>query len=150
MPIGEFCNREVVIAARDSSAREAAELMRKHHVGCLVIVESLDGPRIPVGLVTDRDIVVEVVARQVAPDAVRIGEIMTGSVTTVRTGEGVYDTLHYMRDHGYRRMPVVDERGELVGIVAIDDYLGLLGEEMNELIRLIAREQRREADVRPA
>lgn len=148
MPIGEFCNREVIVADRNTSVFEAARLMREYHVGCLVVVESLDGPRRPIGLVTDRDIVVEVVAENVAPETVKLGEIMTGKLSTIRVTDGVYDTLRYMREHGFRRMPVVNELGELAGIVSMDDYLGLLAEEMTELTRLIAREQGRESTLR--
>lgn len=148
MPIGEFCNREVIVADRNTSVLEAAQLMREYHVGCLVVVESLDGPRRPIGLVTDRDIVVEVVAENVAPETVKLGEIMTGKLSTIRVTDGVYDTLRYMREHGFRRMPVVNELGELAGIVSMDDYLGLLAEEMTELTRLIAREQGRESTLR--
>lgn len=148
MPIGEFCNREVIVADRNTSVLEAARLMREYHVGCLVVVESLDGPRRPIGLVTDRDIVVEVVAENVAPETVKLGEIMTGKLSTIRVTDGVYDTLRYMREHGFRRMPVVNELGELAGIVSMDDYLGLLAEEMTELTRLIAREQGRESTLR--
>lgn len=148
MPIGEFCNREVIVADRTTSVFEAARLMREYHVGCLVVVESLDGPRRPIGLVTDRDIVVEVVAENVAPETVKLGEIMTGKLSTICVTDGVYDTLRYMREHGFRRMPVVNELGELAGIVSMDDYLGLLAEEMTELTRLIAREQGRESTLR--
>lgn len=148
MPIGEFCNREVIVADRDTSVFEAAQLMREYHVGCLVVVESLDGPRRPIGLVTDRDIVMEVVAENVAPETVKLGEIISGKLSTIHVTDGVYDTLRYMREHGFRRMPVVNELGELAGIVSMDDYLGLLAEEMTELTRLIAREQGRESTLR--
>lgn len=148
MPIGEFCNREVVVADRGTSVAEAARLMREYHVGCLVVLDSLEGPRRPVGLVTDRDIVVEVVAKGVAPENVALGEIITGKASAIRVTDGVYDTLHYMREHGFRRMPVVNELGELAGIVSMDDFLGLLAEEMTELARLIAREQGRESAQR--
>ena len=148
MPIGEFCNREVVIADRDTTALEAAQLMRQYHVGCLVVVDSVEGPRRPVGVVTDRDIVIEVVAKQVAPESVKLGEMLASEVSTVSTTDGVYDTLRYMREHGIRRMPVVDALGQLAGIVTMDDYLTLLSEEMTELSKLIAREQKRETTQR--
>ncbi len=148
MPIGEFCNRDVVVAARDATVLEAARLMRQYHVGCLVVVDSLDEPRRPVGLVTDRDIVVEVVAGEVAPDTVRVGELLDGKLSTVRIDNGVYDTLRYMREHGFRRMPVVNELGVLVGIVSLDDFVGLIAEELTELAKLIAREQVRESVLR--
>ena len=149
MPIGEFCNREVVIAGRDASAVEVAQLMRAHHVGSVVIVDIQAGARKPVGVLTDRDIVVELVAKQVAPEGVKAGDLVTGTVATISDSAGVYDTLHYMREHGFRRMPVVDAQGSLVGIVTMDDYLALLAEELNELAKLITREQSLEMKLRP-
>ncbi len=148
MAIGEICNREVVIAERSMDVAEAARLMRQHHVGTLVIVEGLEGRRRPVGIVTDRDIVIEVVAAGVAPEALTVGDIMAPDLATVRETEGVFDTIRYMRGRGIRRVPVVDREGWLVGIVTLDDLLGLLAEEMAELARLISREQRHEQEVR--
>ena len=148
MAVGEICNREVVIAERVLSVVDAAQLMRKHHVGDLVVVEEKDGRRHPVGIVTDRDIVVEVVAAEVNPDALKVGDIMGPEVATVRESEGLFEALRYMRDKGVRRMPVVDREGGLVGILTLDDLLSLLAEEMTELAKLVSHERQREATVR--
>lgn len=148
MPIGEFCNREVVIAARDSSVLDAARLMRQYHVGDLVIVDALDGPRRPVGIVTDRDVVVEVVVNGLDPATVRVDEIMGETLTTAQVTDGVFDTIALMRRKGIRRIPVVNELGELAGIVTVDDVIGLLAEEMNEVVKVVAREQAREGEAR--
>jgi CBS domain-containing protein len=148
MAIGEICNREVVIVAREAPVPEAARLMRQYHVGDLVVVDELAGPRRPVGIVTDRDIVVEVVAMQVAPETLRVGDIMSAELATVRETEGVFETIRYMRDKGIRRLPVVDRDGWLQGIVTLDDLLLLLAEEMGELARLIGREMDREQATR--
>jgi len=148
MAVGEICNREVVIAEKALSVVDAAQLMRKHHVGDLVVVEEKDGRRHPVGIVTDRDIVVEVVAAEVNPDALKVGDIMGPEVATVRESEGLFEALRYMRDKGVRRMPVVDREGGLVGILTLDDLLSLLAEEMTELAKLVSHERQREATVR--
>ena len=148
MPIGEICNREVVIAERSLSVGEAARLMRSHHVGDLVVVEKLAGHNQPVGIVTDRDIVVEVVAAGVAPDTLTIGDIMGQDLAAVREVEGVFETMRLMRVKGVRRMPVVDSEGGLVGIVTLDDLMTLLAEEMAELTKLVSCEQQREATGR--
>lgn len=145
MPVGEICNREVVIAEKSLSVIEAARLMRTHHVGDLVVVEVRDDRKHPVGIVTDRDIVVEVVAAGVNPESLKVGDIMGPEVATVRESEGLFETLRYMRDKGVRRMPVVDGTGGLVGILTLDDLLGLLAEEMTELAKLVSRERQREA-----
>lgn len=148
MPIGEFCNRDVVIADPATTVTEAARLMRQHHVGCLVVVESLPASRRPVGVVTDRDLVIEVLAKEVAPEKFTLGDLITGEVATVTTDAGVFDTLRYMREHGCRRMPVVDGEGQVAGIVALDDYLALLAEELGEATRLMVAEQQREGQQR--
>lgn len=148
MPIGEICNREVVIAEKSLPVIEAAQLMRAHHVGDLVVVEERAGRRHPVGIVTDRDIVVEVVAAGVDPDTLKLGDIMGAEVATVRESEGLFEALRYMRDRGVRRMPVVDQAGGLVGILTLDDLLSLLAEEMMELAKLVSHERQREAAAR--
>ncbi len=107
MALGEICNREVVITDKSASVVEAAQLMRIHHVGDLVVVEERNGRNFPVGIVTDRDIVVEVVAAGVSPEALKVGDVLGPEVATVRESEGLFDALRYMRDKGVRRMPVV-------------------------------------------
>lgn len=148
MAVGEICNREVVIAEKMLSVVDAAQLMRRHHVGDLVVVEEKDGRKHPVGIVTDRDIVVEVVAAGVNPDTLKVGDIMGPEVATVRESEGLFEALRYMRGKGVRRMPVVDREGGLVGILTLDDLLGLLAEEMTELAKLVSHERQREATAR--
>lgn len=148
MAIGEICNREVVIVTRETPVIEAARLMRQYHVGDLVVVNEPSGLRRPVGIVTDRDIVIEVVAMEVAPETLRVGDIMSAELATVRETEGVFETIRYMRDKGIRRLPVVDRDGWLQGIVTLDDLLVLLAEEMGEMARLIGRELKREQTTR--
>src|SRR5512139_120604 len=148
MAVGELCNREVVIAEKTLSVVDAAGLMRKHHVGDLVVVEDREGRKLPVGIVTDRDIVVEVVATGVNPEALKVGDIMGPEVATVRESEGLFEALRFMRDKGVRRMPVVDGTGGLAGILTLDDLLSLLAEEMTELAKLVSHERQREATAR--
>ena len=148
MPVGEICNREVVIAEKSLGVTEAARLMRTHHVGDLIVVEERDGRRHPVGIVTDRDIVVEVVAARVNPETLKVGDIMGPEVATVLESAGLFEALRYMRDKGVRRMPVVESTGGLVGILTLDDLLSLLAEEMTELAKLVSHERHREAAAR--
>jgi CBS domain-containing protein len=148
MPVGEICNREVVITEKTMGVVEAARLMRTQHVGDLVVVEAKEGRKLPLGMVTDRDIVVEVVAAGMNPDALKVGDIMAQEVATVRESEGLFEALRYMRDKGVRRMPVVDGAGGLVGLLTLDDLLSLLAEEMTELAKLVSHERQREAAAR--
>lgn len=142
MPISEICNREVIIAERDESALEAAKLMRQHNVGTVVVVEQRNGIRVPVGIVTDRDLVVEIVAAEVDPALIRISDIMARELVMVKGSCGVFEGIQYMRSKGVRRMPVVDEDSSLLGIVTLDDLLGLLAEELGALAKLVEHERK--------
>ena len=148
MPIGEFCNREVVFATRETSIPEAAQLMRKFHVGDLVVVDEIDSKRVPVGIVTDRDIVIEIVSQSLDFNAFSVGDIMSPQLISVQEKEGVFETIRLMRAKGIRRIPVVNQEGGLEGIVSADDILDLLAEEMTELAKVVPREQEREAKTK--
>jgi CBS domain-containing protein len=148
MPISEFCNREVVFATRKTSIPEAAQLMRQYHVGNLVVVDEVGGKRVPVGIVTDRDIVIEIIAKSLDLEEFSVGDIMGPRLVSVRENEGVFETLRLMRAHGIRRIPVVNQEGGLEGIVSADDILDLLAEEMAELAKVAPREQASEAKTR--
>ena len=148
MPVGEYCSREVVITDKDTSIREAARLMREHHVGDLIVVERRENKNTPVGIVTDRDLVVEVLAAEVSPEAVSVGDVMSFELTTVREEESLWDALESMRRAGVRRMPVVNEEGNLVGIVTADDVLELLAEGLTGFVKIVKRELQREAEQR--
>lgn len=144
MANGEICNREVVIATRDCTILEAAQLMRHHHVGDVVVVEERGGIRVPVGIVTDRDLVVEIMAPAIDQAVITVGDIMTSELVSVRENAGVSETIEYMRAKAVRRVPVVGENGGLVGILALDDLLELLAEELLALAKLVRNEQKKE------
>ncbi|MDD1631899.1 MAG: CBS domain-containing protein [Methylococcaceae bacterium] len=148
MPIGEFCNREVVYATRETSIPEAAQLMRQYHVGNLVVVDEIDGKRVPVGIVTDRDMVIEIISQSLDLNAFSVGDIMSPQLVSVQQTEGVFETIRLMRTKGIRRIPVVNQKGGLEGIVSADDILDLLAEEMAELAKVAPREQEREAKTK--
>jgi len=149
MPIGELAIREVVVAPRETPVLEAARLMRQHHVGDIVVTKDWNGKRVPVGIVTDRDLVMEVLAQDVDASKLSVGDIMTQDLITVNEEHGVLQTIQRMRAHGARRAPVVDKRGTLIGVVSADDFMELLALELGELAKLITTEQRREAALRP-
>jgi CBS domain-containing protein len=148
MPIGTIRTRDVVVAKRDTTVSEAARLMRKHHVGDVVVVDEVNGRQVPCGIVTDRDIVIGVVAPGVDASQVAVGELMTAQIVVGKELDGVADTIEVMRTKGVRRLPIVDALGTLVGIVTADDLVQLLSEEMSCVAGLIVRERRREAAAR--
>jgi predicted transcriptional regulator len=146
--IGEYCNRELVTATRNMSIPEAAQLMRQQHVGDLVIVNEADGKRIPVGIVTDRDMVVEIIAKSLDLNDFCVGDIMSSQLVSVRNSQTVLDTIRLMHTKGVRRIPVVNLEGELEGIITADDILGMLAEEMAELAKISQCGKKSEAQIR--
>jgi len=147
--IGELCNREVVVAAPSTTVTAAAKLMRRHHVGSIVVVDNVDGvSRMPVGILTDRDVVMEVCATELDPSLITVGDIMSHELVTTGENEGVLETMEIMRYKGVRRLPVVGDNGQLTGIISVDDLLDVLAEELGELTKVLAREQAREAAAR--
>ena len=144
MTIGKVCNREVVFIHAQASIPEAARLMREYHVGDLVVIKEKTGKRVPVGIITDRDIVLEVIAEGVSMDDVSVGDIMSDKLVTARESDGLLETIKLMRAKGIRRLPVVNDDNELVGILSVDDLIDLFSEQIVDLARLIAREQGRE------
>ena len=149
MTVGQVCNPNVATIRADQSVVDAATLMRQEHVGNLIIVESRRGASVPVGILTDRDIVVGVVAKRIAPDSVTVGDAMTRDLLTVRDDASLEFALHEMRRRGVRRVPVVRAAsGDLVGIVAADDIIQHLAVQLGRLADLIRLEQRAELNAR--
>ena len=148
MSAGEYCNRDVVIVAKSEPVREAIELMRRHHVGDVVVVETLGETTVPVGILTDRDIVLELLAEGVDLDAITIGDVMSYELVTVSENTKLIDTIKIMRDKGVRRIPVINESGGLEGLLSVDDLLELVAEQLSDIVGLINKEQARESKLR--
>jgi CBS domain-containing protein len=148
MRIGEICTVQTIYCKRDETVQGAALMMRKHHVGDLVVVDQPDGQPIPVGIVTDRDIVVSVIALGLDPASLLVGDIMSDDLLTTSEHDDVYETIERMRFRGIRRVPVVNSEGGLSGIVSVDDLLEFLAEEMGELSRIASHQQSREKRAR--
>ena len=115
MRAGEFCNREVVVIEEEKSVTEAAVVMREYHVGDVVIVRANYGKQIPVGILTDRDIALEIVAKGTDPESVCVGDTMSFELTTVTEDDDLMHVIEVMRDKGIRRVPVIDADEALVG-----------------------------------
>jgi CBS domain-containing protein len=123
--------------------------MREHHVGGLVVVQEKFGKRVPVGIITDRDLVIEVIAAGVDMGDISVGDIMSDPLVTACEGDDLLETLKMMRARGIRRLPVIDDDdGALAGILTVDDLIDLFSEQIADLARLIAFEQKREQEKR--
>ncbi|MGA1608901.1 MAG: CBS domain-containing protein [Planctomycetota bacterium] len=137
MTIGRICSRQVDLAELDESARVAAQRMLQRQVGSLIVVDAL---RVPVGILTDRDLVMKVMARGISPEEATVADAMTEHPHYVHEDATIEDGLRMMRAGRHRRLPVVDGDGRLIGIISIDDVLMLISEEMQAIGKLIERE----------
>lgn len=148
MTAGDLCNRIVTIAEPGLSVVDAARLMREHHVGCLVVTEGPRDARKVVGMLTDRDIVTAIVAKGVDPARLVVEDVMTSAVVTFGEDDTVMDLLDMMRTKGIRRVPVTTVQGMLVGLMALDDLLEIVAEQLMAVVKAIGAEQARERKTR--
>jgi CBS domain-containing protein len=118
--------------------------MRSEHVGCLVV--AVEGR--PLGVVTDRDIVIEAVAVQLDPATLTAGDVMSQPPATVRESDDLFDALALMRERGVRRLPVLDGSGKLSGLLAVDNVLEVLAEQVDSVVRVVKAEQTKETALR--
>jgi CBS domain-containing protein len=144
MKVGEHCKRKVVSISSAADVTAAARLMREAHVGFLIVHEEGDSLRKPVGVLTDRDIVLQIIARDVEAKSVTVADVMTRQPLTASEGDDLPDLLQAMRLAGIRRVPVVDARGALTGIMALDDAIDLVTGLLCEISGSIRSEQRQE------
>jgi len=148
MTAGEYCTRDVIIAEASESIRVAVDLMRKEHVGDIVVVSRDINTTKPVGILTDRDIVIDILANKVEIDSVSIGDVMSYELITVDENTKLLDAIKIMRTRGVRRLPVINNKGELLGILSADDVIELLSELLSDLSALITKERKREFKIR--
>ena len=148
--VGAVCTREVVVAAATEPLLGVASLMRQHHVGTVVLVAGRGGKNHPTGIISDRDLVVEGIAR--APDRIAdltAGDLITRELVTVQEDDTIDHALEVMRSHGVRRLPVVDAAGALIGILATDDLIDLFAGRLAAVAAVTAKAQRVERETRP-
>jgi CBS domain-containing protein len=145
MLVADICTKAVVTCAPEDRLLEAARRMRDQHVGAVVVVVQREGITVPVGVVTDRDVVVEaVVPRLTELGTLTVADLSAREVVTVNAGFNVDRALEIMSEAGVRRAPVVDGRGALVGIVTIDDLIETLAARLIGVVAVIRKQQIRE------
>ena len=137
MSVGKLCVRTVVTAQPEETITTAAKRMAHDSVGTLVVVEE----RRPVGIITDRDLVVRVLAEEKVPTTLTVGAVMSGNLVCVQEETPLEEALRLMRGRHIRRLVVVSPTQELVGLFALDDMLELLGEEQRAIAELMRATQ---------
>ncbi|RPH54469.1 MAG: CBS domain-containing protein [Lysobacterales bacterium] len=151
MKVGEYCNREVVTIQPRAGLAEAAEVMRSKHVGFLVVVDDTSPwRRIPIGVLTDRDIVVQVFAPGADVAALSVVDVMTRDPVIASEHDDLGALMTKLREAGVRRAPVVDTEGGLVGVIAMDDAVALVTNLLCDISGLIRQEQRVERRTHPS
>lgn len=133
MNIGQICTREVVMTDRASTLQQAATLMREQHVGALLVTASAGERMQVVGMVTDRDVVIEAVARGLDPTQTEIGRLAEGKLAAVPSSATLDEAISLMKARGVRRLLVSSEGSQLYGIVSLDDLLAALSHDMSAL-----------------
>ncbi|HOI13091.1 MAG TPA: CBS domain-containing protein [Methanoculleus sp.] len=137
MGLVKCCREQVIAVSPDTPAVEVARIMGEKNVGSVVIVT---GDNRPVGILTDRDLTVRVMAQEKNPGEIRAGDILTRDVITFQDSMGIYEAIQKMTDAGIRRMPIIDDAGKLIGIVTMDDIVRMLGEEMAAIAKNIEKQ----------
>lgn len=147
--LSRLLHRQPVTLEREASAIAAAQLMRQHHVGAVVVVESKQPGAKPVGILTDRDLVVEILAQEADPQIVSAGDLIGDRLISLPAGASAFEAIVTMRHEGVRRLVVLDESGGLAGLVGMDDLLAVVSAELLTLARVIPAEIGAEKRRRP-
>jgi len=145
MNVGEICSREVMVVRSGDALSQAARQMCERHVGTVIVVEDRRDQRVPIGIVTDRDIVRAQLNRAADLFCLGVAQVMTPDPLVLSEKETMAEAIEKMRARAVRRAPVVDSTGALVGVIAVDDLLSAVSEQLSGLVRLIEVQQRREA-----
>ncbi len=153
MKVGSLCKRAIVAVDAGATLRQAAKVMLARHVGALLVTIEGDGRRDALGLVTDRDLVIACVARELAPSEVFVGAIATQPLVSIAATASASDAASLMQSSGVRRLLVIDDHGEVIGLLSSDDLLDALLEPLQMLagaLRVnVAREEILRSDVPP-
>lgn len=146
--IGEICNRSVITVSKNASILEVVREMRKHHIGDVIVTERTDGVEKPLGIVTDRDIVIELLAEEVALGTVNVGDVMSMTLVTAPHDADLFETLRFMGIKGVHHIPVLDDDGGLFGVLSVNDLMSVLTKELSFIAGISAKQIERERSFR--
>jgi CBS domain-containing protein len=145
MKLQDLCVLDVACCARNTTIAAAARTMRQQHVGDLVVIDDTDGTPEPIGIITDRDIVTEVIGRGLDPEKTLVADAMTRELVIASASEDMDTAIERMRTHGVRRLPVIDANGGVLGILTLDDIYRQQAEQAAALVTIVNKEQSRES-----
>lgn len=148
--VEQVCVHNVVAIDHDIPLVQCAKIMHDEKIGSLVITEVRNGLCIPVGILTDRDIAVKVVAFSLDPNIFTARDIMTQSLITAQSEEDIRLVLSRMRNNGVHRVPVVSAEGALIGILAVDDIWDSVLDDVDSLERILLAKKSKMALTYPS
>jgi len=148
MKVERVCTPSLATIDRNQSVREAAQAMRRRHVGALLVRERTSRGTEVAGIVTDRDLVLLALAEPMDADAVAVEKVMSPVVASVRVDAELLDALAIMRDAGVRRLLVTDAEGSPCGLLSLDDVIDGLAAQLADAAALLREEIRRESEGR--
>lgn len=144
MRLEDVCSPGVRVAYRDQALGEAAQAMLDSHVGALIVVEPDDAKRLPVGILTDRDIVRGQLAHAADLFCLAVGDVMTPQPLSLSAKLSLTAAIEKLNERAVRRAPVLDDSGALIGMVTLDDLLPAVARQLSELTDLMELQARRE------
>jgi CBS domain-containing protein len=147
-PLESLATKIIVTATPDTTAARAAQLMRTHHVGSLIVVDPAADNGKPVGIVTDRDLVLAVMAEAMDASLFTVGDIMSTDLVTAPAGTDLLEATHTLRRHRVRRLIVLDDAGRVIGLAALEDLLEALALELSDLVQALRGAREREVRER--
>jgi len=139
MTIGKHCKHDVVTAPRDTSVYKAAQLMKQHNIGNIVVIDKSDGIT-PIGILTDRDVAIKIVADEIDPRQLTIGDAMSQDLLILREHQDIQEAIDMMCAKKVRRAPIADQQNKIIGIVTIDDLILLFADEFASVAKLIRQQ----------
>ncbi len=149
MLVRDYANLNVICCEADTPIADVAGLMRRYHIGDVIVVDAQqEGTRVPIGIVTDRDILVETISLGVDAKLFTASDLMSAPVTTVQENASLGEASALMRGKRVRRLPVVNQAGSLFGIITADDVLNLIAAELSMIAGLIVEQPVRESQLR--
>jgi CBS domain-containing protein len=148
MNVSRIYTRSLVASQRSNSLQQAAALMRLHHVGALLVTDDEPNSGRAIGIITDRDLVVQVIADGICPEKRTVGEVMTQGISTISEASDVHEAIEVMRSDGIRGLAVADKDGMLLGVLSFDDIIDAIAVELSDLAGLIRSEREREINER--
>ncbi len=149
MILEKIARKDVITVTEGATMQEAAKAMRDHHVGSVVVIDQRGNRKMPVGMVTDRDIVVSTSAFGIPPNSVYVKDVMSSTLVMAKAGDSFNHVLNLMKEHGVKRIPLVDSEGSLVGMISTHELMSVLSDELSVVVGVTERQHQVESDRRP-